>query len=245
VIKVKKTILSIFVMALLLSLFTFPVQAETYSFKQENLGIDFSDEYTVLTPSNLNKNSDIVEAIGHSVTSLKTNMQNNGIILMAVTDKNQHQIQLKSATTTFTSEIVSLSSLSGTQLDTVATQLVGKDYEVAYKNNIVFLKIKTLTSEYTSVQYVTVENGKLYTLVYYGADLSRLDTVLNSLIITEISGFSLLDGTTVLQIVLISIVIVAVMVAVVLLIISFIKDYKDRNGENDVRDYIKIKRRKF
>ena len=241
----KNIILSIFVLAILFSLFTLTVQAETYTFKDENLQIDFSDEYTVLTPSNLNKNSDLIESIGHSVISLKTKMNNDGIVLMAVAEENHQQIQLKSATTTFTSQIVSLSSLSSTQLDTVAKQIVGNDYEVLYKNDTVFLKISTTTSEYSSSQYITVENGKLYTLVYYGADPSRLDAILNSMIITKNSSFSFLDGTTILQIVLISVAVVAVIVAIVLIIISFVKDFKKRNDENDVRDYIKIKRRKF
>jgi len=242
---VKNIILSIFVLAILFSLFTLTVQAETYTFKDENLQIDFSDEYTVLTPSNLNKNSDLIESIGHSVISLKTKMNNDGIVLMAVAEENHQQIQLKSATTTFTSQIVSLSSLSSTQLDTVAKQIVGNDYEVLYKNDTVFLKISTTTSEYSSSQYITVENGKLYTLVYYGADPSRLDAILNSMIITKNSSFSFLDGTTILQIVLISVAVVAVIVAIVLIVISFVKDFKKRNDENDVRDYIKIKRRKF
>jgi len=232
-------------MVILLSLFTLTVQAEAYTFKDENLQIDFPDGYTVLTPNNLSKNSDIVEDIGHSVTSLKTKMNNDGIILMAVAEENQQQIQLKSATTTFTSQIVSLSSLSSSQLDTVAKQIVGNDYEVVYKNGTVFLKISTSTREYNSSQYITVENGKLYTLVYYGADQSRLDTVLNSMIITKNSKFSLHDGTTIFQIVLISAFVVTVLVAIVLIIISFIKDFKKRNDNNDVRDYIKIKRRKF
>lgn len=241
----KKISVSIFVIAILFSFFTFTAQAKDYSFKGDNLQINIPDEYTVLTPGNLNKNKDLVEAIGHSVTSLKNNMQNDGVILMAVASENKHQIQLKSATTTFTSQIVSLSSLSGDQLNTVASQLVGKDYSIVYKNNIVFLKISSKTSEYNSAQYVTVENGKLYTLVYYGDEPWRLDTVLNALTITKASGFSLFDSTTVLQIVLISVVIVAVIVAIVLILISFIKDFKNRNDENDVRDYIKIKRRKF
>lgn len=249
--------------AVLALLFSFSVSAAPVQIKEQKITVDIPEGYVILTPDTLKKQTDFIEHLGHSTESFKTYMKNAGMLLYAATEDNTRQIQVKSWQTDFSKEIGDLSSLDSEALEQAAAALITErpgeillsKQQIRLGNSTYFemtARVAGKQSDFCYVQYVTIQNGSLYALVYYNigseltaAQMSEARGLLSGFSVEKRSEGALSGSNVLLQIVIISAVILAASVLAVLMLLSFIKDLRSRKSDNDVSEYIRIKRRKF
>lgn len=250
----------LFMLCLGFLLFTFTVNASPLYIKEHKLTIQFPDEYTVITPGTLRKHSEFIEHLQHSVNSFRQHMQNSNMIVFAATRRNDRQFQIKTWQTDFSKEIVTLKNLdTDSAYDAISTLLTDmpeealKGWNYIDVNNQPFYEIRVEAENFCFLQYVTIQNGSYYAVVYYNNLSNQLDSasvnearaVVNTLTIEPDKPlFDILDGNTVIQIIITATIIIAAAAVVVLIIITFIKDLL-KKSERDAVDNIKIKRRKL
>ena len=241
-----KRILVFFITAVLLCLFSVAlVSAESIS--KNGATLDFPDGFTVLYKENLSKNTEVVKLLGHSVQSLKKEMDQSGIVAIAVDEGNTEQFVYKCVISEFSEQTESFNSFNDEALAKINTEMFGGNAKIQRINEIVYFYTKSFTesAEFYTYQYVTVQNGRLYSFIYYGNDATRISTLIETAKL-EIEGEDK-SYTQIGPIILMSVVMVAAIVAMVLIAISVIRDITNdkRAEENDVAEYIRIKRRRF
>ncbi len=218
------------------------------SFTSPQAGIDFSvpAAYTCITPDTVKQNQETVELLGHSTDSLKSFMAQNDVLLLAVMPQNAAQLQLRVSQTEFSKDIISLDGLGEAELHKIGEKLA-ENYTLQTVNGITYFCTVQSGTGYGTVQYITVKNGAVYRLLYYGTSLAEAKAAIEQLQIKDTHGKDLPGkGMTIFLSIAIVAVILLALVAIFLLGFSFYKDLKERYGEkNDVREYIRIKRRKF
>ncbi len=241
---------------LLITVVAFPASAATL--KGDGISLEVPDEYLIITPDNVSENVKAAKVLGFTEKTLKTYMQDNGMIFLGLVGNNTRQVQLRAKTggeDSFAAKIGDLSLLDNEniresaavimdQLDLSATDR----YEVvANTGGLKAIKITAESEDGTSVQYVTIRNGVIYSLVGFdaaGSSMDYLADIFESLEIKkEKGGFTLAEGTQIVTTVIVVLLMLAAVVVIIRLLISFVRDF--RNRENDVSEYIKIKRRKF
>ncbi len=235
------------ILFLLISLLSV-TQVWAVNFTNSQAGIDFSvpSAYTCITPDTVKQNTSVVEMLGHSTDSLKAFMAENDLLLLAVMPQNAAQLQLRVSQTEFSKDIISLDGLGTTELTRIGEKLA-EDFTLQTVNGIPYFCTVQSGTGYGTVQYITVKNGAVYRLVYYGTSMAEAKVAVESLHIKDTKSADLPGkGMTIFLSITIIAVILLALVAIFLLCLSFYKDLKERYGEkNDVREYIRIKRRKF
>ena len=252
-----------------LTAFLLPLSAaaQTASLPDAKISLELSDAYTVLTKDNLKKQVEFLDRLGHTPTSFSQHMKDRHILLVAATEDNTRQVQVKSYETDFSKKIGELSRLDSDSLaqatETLLAQNAGDElltYGPVTKGDLVFLKsvnrvgkISDKQTDFCYIQFSTIRNGKYYALVYYNASgeltESQADeaaSILSSLTLPKKKGESLLVGSNeIIQIVIVGVLLVAAFVILIVLIVSFIKDVRARKREDEQTVHIRIKRRKF
>lgn len=244
--KVFIKILSAVVSVAAVMLFTVNAAAEgeKISLKEHFLTIELSDAYTVLDSSNVSKNEEVVEKFGYTVSSFKNYLQQNNILFFGV-DSNGTQCFLKCWQTDFSKEITDLSVLDDETLKSVATQIITIS-EAAYKtatvNGMRFFEVSATDTDsggnFYSVQYITIRNGKIYSLnfAFPGTEskenkAAAWETV-TTLKIEDKARSSPWDMASVFELVLIWAIIIVAVAGAVVIIISFVRDIKARKNES-------------
>lgn len=242
----------------LLAVFGINAFAAELSLNNGSVSVTLPEEYITVTQDNVSEHAYHAALLGYNAKSLKSHMQDNGILLLALTGNNTRQIQLRvseGGEDSYAAKIGDLSLLTDEALVSSATELVaqlsGTNVEecsiVENQNGIKAILISSTGENAVTYQYITVRNGDIYSLVGHDAkdsDGSFLTAVFDSLSVKkESTGFSVTDGSLILTAAIILLLICGGLFLIIRLIISFVHDF--RNRENDVSDYIKIKRRKF
>lgn len=214
--------------------------AETYTVA-DDIQITLPEGYTLLTEDNLKEQEDSIAALGHSVTSLRSYMEESHIVFIAVDTQNQNQVQLGAFETDFSKDIGDLSGLKADELETIGSHLINGSFEIISINDWVYFKttVDGLVG-YATVQYVTLKNGTLYTLNYYGSDSAVANEIASGLVLPQTKTGS--DTKSVIISVVLWVVLVVALAAIVLLLISLFSDLRKKQEDNDVREYIRIKR---
>ncbi|MDO4742999.1 MAG: hypothetical protein Q4B04_03050 [bacterium] len=241
----KKGYMVFILVAVLTILVPFQAIARQYVAEQYGVGLDLPDEYVVITRDNTDDNIEIIEAIGHSQESLENFMNKNDVYAIGVAQGNTRQIQLKCIKTEFSSEVDSLSNLGEQNISEIGYRLFGSEFKILKQGETVYYVNEFATENYSGVDYVTIKNGVLCTVVCYGCNSAQQQQILENVIFKEKSKVSVASSSTVFEIIIISLLILAVSVAVLFIIFSFISDWRKKRDENIVSKYIKIKRRKF
>lgn len=119
-----KRILSLFLALATAFCLTFTVSAASYG--EGGVSISFPDTTVVLTPDNLSQNKELLKAIGHNKTSLKSYMTENNICAMAVEeDTAAVRFVFKETESEFSREAGSLSLFGEKALATLNAELCG------------------------------------------------------------------------------------------------------------------------
>ena len=253
-----KGLLSVLVCALVLAspFITTAAEKNSITIKEENLTISLPGSYTMLNADNAKKNKEIIEDFGYSVTSFKSYLKSNNIILFASDKESKAQVSVKKWESDFSKDVQDLAYLSDKSLESVVKELI-KDESLAHKtvtiNGMKMFEIqkndKDSGGDFCSAQYVTIRNGNFYsvTVMYPGKmddeKASAARKILLGLNIKNKTGSSGIDFSSIIEIVLIWVLIVVAVVAIGIIIFSFYKDIKKKNAD-DMENKSVIKRRK-
>ncbi|MBQ7288678.1 MAG: hypothetical protein IJW78_03005 [Clostridia bacterium] len=237
----KRLLCLLLISAILTLSFSPAVFAETHSLAG-GISIALPEDYTLLTDNNLNKNKETIAELGHSVTSLRNYMEENHILFIATDKENENQVQMGAVQTDFSKDIGDLSGLKADDLETIGNQLISSGFEIISVHDWIYYKTKVdgLVG-YATVQYITLKNDTLYTLNYYGSDATVANEIISGLTIPDEKSTS--DSKSIFLSVLLWLALVAAVVTIVVLIISLFLDLRKKREDNDVREYIRIKRR--
>ncbi len=250
-----------FAVAVALLAFWIPASAETFSDAQRGVTLQVPDGYTVVTAETLDEQAEYLETLGHSVDSFGTYFSKDGLLLFAASADGDRQVQLKCVQTDFTAEIGDLSLLDDTKAREVASKIISDTTKATWDlfefSGMKLFEIRTSTADsggaFCTVQYVTIRNGSLYTLACYSAgenlaqaDLDAAAEMLSGFRIQQQKQkFSVFDAESIFLTALICLAILAALGVMGFIVYSFFKDAKRKRDENDVSEYVKIKRRKF
>lgn len=254
----------VIVLVLALAVF-FSVPAAAKSFSKDGISLTFPDEYLVITPELIDEHPEIAESFeGQTDKSLKAHMEGNGILYLAIEKGEVRQIQFraeKGAEGSFAEKVGDLSLLSNESIKDSAGEMalviqqktnskVAEDYRVVMsQSGIKAIRFELLSNEtdYACVQYVTIRNGYIYSLTGYdspGSDAAFLGDIFDTLSIEkESKPITVAQGNQWLTTVITVLLILVAAAVIIRVIITFVYDFKNR--DNDVREFVKIKRRKF
>ncbi len=222
---------------------SFGANAQTYSLSGD-IEIALPDDFTLLTSDNLKTNEATLEELGHSISSLHKYMDEKHIIFIALDEGNENQVQLGAFQTEFSKDVQDLGGLKAEELQRVGNQMLGGNFEIISINGWIYFKTKLDgLAGYGTIQYITFKNGMLYTLSYYGSDGEMANTIAAGLTLPEKK--SQLNTKTVLISILLWVALVIALVTMVLLSLSLISELRKSREDNDVREYIRIKRRRL
>ena len=120
-------------------------------------------------------NEKIAEILEETVDTLNNYCHNNGIIYLAVNEKNTKQIRLTENSTAFSQSVGELSNLSNDKITALAPEIAGTGFhtETVENGGRKFIKATALSQDsggkFTLIQYITVTAKKEYVLSFYTA----------------------------------------------------------------------------
>lgn len=224
-----------------------------------SLSVSYPEDYTVLTEENAAQNEELIEKLGYGVSSFQKYLRQKGIVSLAVNKDNSRQFRLIEQTTDLTSELKNLEGVSDAELEAVAEKLLPSGYAyLLRRSGVPYFEVHTEISaakeSYCTVQFITIKNGRYYSLNYYGSSAKLSDeertlalSVLNTLKIPDSGGFStvITRGGT-MRAVYLAILGAAVLLGIIIAVwlsTSLIRDFKKRRSDEAVGSF-KIKRRR-
>ena len=243
---VKKRAAVLILVFILSALLCLPVSAAKDD-PMSALDYRFPSSYTTLTRNNLSRNSTLVKKLGFTPSDLKNYMNQENIYIIAAGEEAAGEFHIKCIESEFSKEIVTFSGLNSQALTRINSTLFDGNAEacVIGKSDTVYFrtKSKVQAADFYTYQYTTVENGKLYSFVYYGDSEQEIDEFMKTLKIKRSGNTS---PTVVATGIFVAIVIIAGLVAMGVIGITVVRDIKKPTEETytDV-EQIKIKRRKM
>ena len=212
---------------LVLAVFTLTVSASEVSLKTNEQFYVYGEE-----------NEELSKTIGMSETELSDYCKTNDIIYLAVNKENSKQIRVQCSETEFSESVVNISLLSNDKIGELTPLIAGIDNvkgEIIKKNGQKFIKIELSSSdsggEFIITEYITVADGKEYTLRFYtdkNADMQYIEKTFE-----KYSSNAFLDDSqpvSVWQFVILAAAVVFAAVTVII-VITIIKDIKKEREE--------------
>ncbi len=115
----------------------------------------------------------VSEITGQTEKELREYCSAEGIVFLAVNEKNTKQIKVTSKKTAFSEKLQNISFLSETEINEIAKTLVNEadvNYSIEEKNSQKFIRteqtLKDSGGEYSQVNYITVADECIYTLSF-------------------------------------------------------------------------------
>ena len=240
------TVSVILLLFILSSLFCLPAAAANDN-PMDALSFRFPSSYTNLTRDNLSRNSKLVKQLGFTPASLKNYMKQEDIYIIAAGEEAKGEFHIKCTETDFSKQMVSFAGLGAESLTRINNTLFGGNAEACNigKGDTIYFRTKSRaeTSDFFTYQYATVENGKLYSFVYYGDSSDEIDDFMKSL---KIKTKKKSNPATVATAVLIAVIIIVCLVAMGIIVVTVVMDMKKPVEEDsEETEYIRIKRRKM
>ncbi len=170
----KLKVLALVILAVLL-IFTLNVMAVG------SVKIDVGDEFFTFSANA----DEVCKIVGQSKEELRNYCTLEGILFLAVNEKNTKQIKVSCKKTTFSESVGNISLLSETEIEEIATVLVKNlsdvSIEIKDKNSQKFIRtqqtLKDSGGEYIQVNYITVADESIYTLSFYTSGEESVDYV--------------------------------------------------------------------
>ncbi len=214
-----------------------------------DISLNLGEEFFIITEDSVSKNEEIVENLGYTKSSFKALFTKGTLVAFILHADTKSQIQIRAEETQFSKKMEDLSLLEGENLWAVATELSSKAQSIVNVGDTAFVySVSQITDDagsYSVSQYITIKNGRLYTFNFYSnsADADFEQQVLTAAQIKTIKKKATLTETVVL--ILMSVLILGFVVAMGFLIFSIVSQIRRNREDNDVREFVRIKRRKF
>ncbi len=231
----------ILLLLIVFSAFSINASAATAELEDYGLTINLSDDYEYITVANASRKEEIVNKFGYSVKSMKSYMNNNEIILIAINEQTQEQLQVKATETDFSKGVTSLSGLTKDEKNQIAEFLFpSTEYSEKNFNDMPFF----VTSAEDAISFSTISGGKLFTVTYYGKNNDAANSIAKGITFKTDSALTLSGGTNILHIVIAAAVTLAALVCCVILVVTLVADFKNRETWKNEDETVIIKRRK-
>ena len=255
--KAKSIIIIAFISAVLI---IFSSLVISFFIKQNSVPtIEYPKDFLVITKDNSEEYEDYLHSLGYSIESFDKYLTDKGILSFSGNADNSIQFRLTENETDTSKEIVSFESKTEKEIEAIGKALFKDSYNgIIEKGENTFIEALTLNGKgnekYCTLQYLTIKNGKIYSLNYYGSktsvpkeEVAMVYETLESLEIPEtgnvFANFSRGSGGRIGYIILIGIVIIFGLISIILISISLIRDL-NIHLSNDNQENIKIKRRR-
>lgn len=116
----------------------------------------------------------IPEVLSMSAEDVKKYFDENSLLFLAVNSDNSSQIKLSCRKDGFSQKTKDFARLDDAALESIAKDMYGKgDCKIEESNKVKYIsyleKLKDSGGSYTSIQYITVKDGKLYQLSFYNS----------------------------------------------------------------------------
>ncbi len=252
-----KKYFSLFFMVLLALLCTVSVGVSAYSDSDNQFNITIPEKYTVINSENLDENEDFLNKINFSKSGFKSYLVTNNIVLYAIDKTSGSELTIRYVESDFAKNINDIDLLNYQDIALVANKLIGdKPYTIVDFNETRYFKVAISSEdeggEFFGSQYITVKNGKIYSLsitfpsfVTQQNAANTENAIIDSFRIDQKNSFSWSNFGEIITTVLLSIAIIVFLLVSGYVIYTFIRDARSKNSSNDVAPYVKIKRRKF
>ncbi len=240
----KRLLAILIVLPMLFAMFTLSASAEDYD-PLDEISYSLGKEYTSLKRSNLSRNKELVKYLGHTVSSLKEYMIAEDIYLIAAGEEAKGEFHIKCRESSFTKEIYSLNGYENSELEDIKEGLMGGNGESVKIGETIYFRVKSKTesAKFYTYQYLTVQNGRLYSFIYYGSDSAEIDDFIKTVKIRT-AGSGNRTGL-VINIIILVVVIIAGLVGMGLLGVMIYKDIRKKTDSDEETETISIKRRKM
>ncbi|MBP3692023.1 MAG: hypothetical protein J6I80_02125 [Clostridia bacterium] len=247
--------------ALLLSLIMLlfcGIPALALEYKDYNVSFELPQEYVEINAKNASDYEEVLKYMGHTKSSFKKHLEKNNILLFAILKDNSRHIQLKVNKTEFSEQTQDISLLKNEALNEIGKKIIGStasSWNMVDVGGVIYYEITAngqTDAETCSVQYTTIKNGNVYTLVLYG-DKQTADSAFAQEAISLVSKLDISsqkekitasDADTVMEIILIFALILLAAAVAVIIIISFVRDAKNKRDDSDFGD-MTIQRRRY
>lgn len=249
-----KRIITCFLVVLILTVNVFAFES-----KEANFTFTTPEGYTELSPENIKSkdNEMFLTLLSHSKESFVKYFNDNNVKYFSLKGDNSAQIMVRVAATNFTEALNNMSAVDEAKLKDVARLFLPDNapYAKVKTNGTVYLQTVSSNSDsggdFSSVTYVTIKNGMLYTIVFSYPKTENLQPILNESF-NNMANFTIEDKNAsavwsfenILLVLLMFGGAAVVTAFIILIIISFAKDIKRKHKEDSLGEF-KIKRRKF
>ena len=227
----KKRIVAFFTALLLCAIMPISlVGAAGYSV--EDIKFSLPDDIILLTSGNLSSHSQEVKALGHTTASLKKAMAEKQIYAIGVDESNTEQYMIRITETQFSEQVGSLSGLNDEALAAVNREMFSSNASIRKVNETVYFSTVTYTEgvSFKTYQYVTLNNGKIYSFTYYGNEEGKMTDFMSGVTVKEKgSGKSLGETVT---LVALAVIMVASVVAMFFIGASVVRDIRAGRPES-------------
>ena len=227
----------------------FSVTAFAATPEKVDVSLGLGEEYFVITEDSVSKNEEIIENLGYTKSSFKALFTKGSLVAFVLHAQTKTQIQIRAEETQFSKKLEDLSLLSGDNLWSVAKEISSAAQSIVTVGDTAFVhsvsQISDDAGNYSVSQYITVKNGRLYTFNFYSASANENfeNQVLSAARIKTVKKKAKLTET--LMLILMSVLILGFVAAMGFLIFSIVSQLRKSREDNDVREFVRIKRRKF
>ncbi len=242
---------------ILMLIFAFSFSAFSVSFKNEGIKYKAPEGYEVIIRDNFSDNSEIINQLGYTISTISDYFSKNGILMLAVSDDYSKQIQIKCTETDFTLQTDNITDLDEKTADEIAVKMLGigkEKFKMVQINDVRYIETRSVLdtgdNKYAVIQYITIANGKLYTLSYYSNSASVTQPVVDegwsAVSKLEISELDKKIGESVDNTITVVVITLSVLVAcaiIVYIFITFFFDIKKRR-ESSTEGIIKRRHKK-
>lgn len=238
------------------------VLSETVAKDSANsLSVTLPENYLLLNADTAEENVELIESLGYSLASFKTYLKpnENGAIqtlFLGVEPSSKAQIAVKCWSSDFSKKIGNFVSLNEEALSQTAKQLVtvkGASYKTVSANGMTLIEIRLNGEDsggkFCSIQYLTVCNGKFYSLnfSFSGAVNNQKaalawDTLATFKIKNKV-GKGVWDAGSIFIIILLSLAIIGAVIMAIILVYSIVRDIKKRRTDPNENDNFIERRR--
>ncbi len=249
-----------FVSAILILVSIFTVTAAAEKIDDYNLEYNLPKEFVVLTEKNADKNDAALKSLGFSVSSFKSYLKNNNIVLFASLTDKSCQLTVNINTTQFSQQTEDFAFLDNEQILSLAADISGvpmSEILVIDSNSNKFASFQSSGTDkvgsFVLQQFITVKNSALYTVsvAFSGTELTAKNLQTSNELLDCISLQNKKSGITIngfqnvaiyIGIIVILLFLLAVLVYIVYTLVT---DIAASRNTSDVAPYVKIKRRRF
>ncbi|MBQ8550540.1 MAG: hypothetical protein IKL44_04550 [Clostridia bacterium] len=226
----------------------FSVNVGALSLDEYNLKITLPEDYSVLTEEGISQETDLIEQLGHSVTSMRQYFKDNSLILFALSPDSTRQVQITCRETEFSKRLTDLALLDDDEVLNLVNHFVkvktAADLTLVIQNDMKMYEVvstdKDSGGSFTTVQYITVRGGKLYTVSFFEssatptADFKEFaNQTASTLIISSKSKVTLSGTKNVTEMIIVGVLFVLAAILAITVIISLTRDliHRDENGK--------------